>query len=538
MKSTMQDTPLTVTHLFRRCEAYFPDRHVVTATPTGARRLTYGDWAARVRRLAGAFDDLGVGPGSTVGFYGWTIASQLEAYFATIGTGRVFHSINVRLPAEHVVYTIRHAEDEVIFVQRSLLDSLHAVIRENCAFTKQIVVVPDPDDDGPLDDGTLHYEAALAAASPKELFVDDERLPASICYSGGTTGLPKAVVYSHRALYLHTMSLLQTDNLGVSERDVVLPLVPMAHANGWGLPQAAVAAGATLILPGRDLSGPSIAELIASERVSVSAAVPTVWTRVLPELAGRDTAAVRELCSGGSAASARLMELTRKVTGRPLLQVWGMTETGAFASLARARSSRAATDADSRAAAVESSQGFPVVGIDMRVVAPDTLDPVPWDGSTVGEVQCAGPSVIACYYNDDRSAVSFTTDGWLRTGDLAVVDAEGCLRLVDRTKDVIKSGGEWISSIDLEHALLAHPAVASAAVFGVASEEWGERPVAYVAVHPGATLDTDEVLHHLRGRIAKFWLPDRVEFLDALPTTAVGKIDKTALRTAFENTYA
>ncbi|MTD54709.1 long-chain-fatty-acid--CoA ligase [Amycolatopsis pithecellobii] len=532
MRSTMQDTPLTVPHFLHRSAAYFPDRHIVTTTPSGTRRSTYGDWATRVGRLAGALDELGVGAGSSVGYYGWNTASQLEVYFATVCTGRVFHSINARLPADHVGYTIGHAEDEVIFVQKSLLDGLGAVIEKGHNRVKQVVVVSDPDDDSPVVDRTLDYEAVLSAASPVGLSVADERLPASICYSGGTTGLPKAVVYSHRALYLHTMSLLQTDNVGISESDVVLPLVPMAHANGWGLPQAAVAAGATLVLPGRDLSGPKIAELIASEAVSVSAAVPTVWTRVLPELAGKDTKAVRELCSGGSAASARLMDLAREVTGRPLLQVWGMTETGAFAALARERSK----DAAGRAAAVRASQGFPVAGIDMRVVDPDTRTPVPRDGTTIGELQCHGPSVIASYHDDARSPEAFTVDGWLRTGDMAVVDSEGCLRLVDRTKDVIKSGGEWVSSIDLEHALLAHPAIASAAVFGVPSEEWGERPVACVVPHPGMALDSDEVLRHLSGRVAKFWVPDRVLILGALPTTAVGKIDKKALRTTFEKT--
>ncbi|MFC5064868.1 long-chain-fatty-acid--CoA ligase [Actinomycetospora atypica] len=537
MESTMRDTPLTVPHFLHRCAAYFPERQIVAATPSGTQRVTYGEWAARVGCLAGALDELGVRAGATVGYYGWNSPIQLETYFATVGTGRVFHSINARLPTDHVGYTVRHAEDEIIVVQRSLLDSLEAVLGEGRERV-QVVVVPEPDDEFPVHAGRFDYETVLSAASPVELSVDDELLAASICYSGGTTGLPKAVVYSHRALYLHTMSLLQTDNLGVSERDVVLPLVPMAHANGWGLPQAAVAAGATLVLPGRDMSGPGIAELIASEHVSVSAAVPTVWTRVLPELAGKDTSAVRELCSGGSAASARLMDLAREVTGRPLLQVWGMTETGAFAALARERSGTDGPEIEARAAAVRASQGFPVLGIDMRVVDPETLTVVPRDGETIGELQCHGPSVISSYHDDARSADAFTVDGWLRTGDMAVVDADGCLKLVDRTKDVIKSGGEWISSIDLEHALLAHPAVASAAVFGVPSEEWGERPVACVVPYEGMPLDPDEVLRHLSDRVARFWVPDHLLILDALPTTAVGKVDKKALRATFVNAKA
>jgi fatty-acyl-CoA synthase len=348
-------------------------------------------------------------------------------------------------------------------------------------------------------------------------------------YTSGTTGDPKGVVYSHRSMVLHTFGAMMADTLGVNERDVILPVVPMFHANSWGLAHAGVATGATLVMPGANLTPGALADLVETEGVSLAAGVPTIWMGVLPELEGRDVSALRAIPCGGSAVPRTLSEGYREMTGLPLLQAWGMTETSPLAAVCQIKSTLDHLDNDAKAD-LRTTVGLVSPGVDFRIADADTGDEVAWDGESRGELQVRGPWIARTYYNDDRSADSFTDDGWLRTGDVATADSEGYIRLVDRTKDLIKSGGEWISSVELENEIMAHPDVTEAAVIGVASTRWGERAMACVVTAEGATLSADEILAWLDGRVVKWWMPDRVEFIDEVPKTSVGKFSKKTLR--------
>ena len=537
MQGLMQDVPLTVPHLFERAERLFFDKEIVTATAVGIERTTYGTWAERARRLGGVLDDLGISEGGRVATFGWNTARHLELYFAIPCTNRVLHTLNIRLFPEQLVYIANHAEDEAIFVDRSLLGLLWPLVAQ-LETVRHIVVMDDGKGEVPSPDGgraLADYEDLLGAASPVEFRVDDENRAAAMAYTSGTTGNPKGVVYSHRSTFLHTLGAMTASSLGVRESDVILPVVPMFHANAWGLAHAAVATGATLVMPGPDLSPPSLANLIEQERVTVAAGVPTIWMGVLPELEGRDTSSLRAIPCGGSAVPKSLSEGYRKQTGLPILQAWGMTETSPIASVGQIKSTIDATLDDEGRAELRTTVGQPSVCVDARIVRPGSTDALPWDGESSGELQVRGPWIASAYYNDERSPESFTDDGWLKTGDVAVIDGHGYIRLVDRTKDVIKSGGEWISSVDLENELMGHPKVAEAAVIGVAHPKWSERPLACVVVKPGEELTKDELLAFLDDKVAKWWLPDDVVFVDEIPKTSVGKFSKKDLRDKFSD---
>ncbi|MEO7572309.1 MAG: long-chain fatty acid--CoA ligase [Acidimicrobiales bacterium] len=536
MQGLMQDVPLTLPHLFGRAETLFFDKEIVTATATGLERTDYGTWAERTRRLGGVLDDLGVSEDGRVATFAWNTARHLELYFGIPCTGRVLHTLNIRLFPEQLVYIVNHAEDEVIFVDRSLIGLLWPLV-DQLKTVRHIVVMDDGKGEVPSPDGgrALHdYEDLLAAASPVSFQVDDENRAAAMAYTSGTTGNPKGVVYSHRSTYLHTLGTMTTSGIGVQESDRVLPVVPMFHANAWGLAHAAVATGASLIMPGPDLSAVAIATLIEQEKVTIAAGVPTIWMGVLPELKGRDTSSLRAIPCGGSAVPRALSEGYRAQTGLPIMQAWGMTETSPVASVGRIKSTIDATLDDDGHADLRTTVGQPSICVDARIVRPGSTDALPWDGEASGELQVRGPWIASEYYDDERSPESFTEDGWLKTGDVAVIDRHGYIRLVDRTKDVIKSGGEWISSVDLENELMGHPKVAEAAVIGVPHPKWSERPLACVVVRPGEELTKEEVLAYLDGKVAKWWLPDDVVFVDEIPKTSVGKFSKKDLRDKFE----
>ena len=533
MKGLMQDVPLTLVSLFERSERYFPTKGITTATGGGKTHETYGEWAGRTRRLGGVLDALGISADGRVATFGWNTARHLELYFAAPCTGRVLHTLNIRLFPEQLTYIANHAEDEVIFVDRSLAALLFPLL-PTFTTVKHLVLMDDGKGDVPDANGLpVHdYEALLAAADPVDFHVDDESLAASMCYTSGTTGNPKGVVYSHRSTFLHTLGAMLADGIGVREADRILPVVPMFHANAWGLAHAAVAAGADLVMPGPDLSPPAIANLIVEEHVSVAAGVPTIWMGSLPELKGRDTSALRAILCGGSAVPRALSESYREQVGLPILHAWGMTETSPVASIGWTKSSLAGRP-ESELADLRAAQGLAHPSVDIRIVEPDTTNELAWDGEQSGELQCRGPWIAASYYNDDRGSESFTADGWLRTGDVATMDPEGYIRLVDRTKDLIKSGGEWISSVEIENELMGHPKVVEAAVIGVPSEKWSERPLACVVVKPGETLTADEVLDYIRPKVAKWQVPDDVVFIDEVPKTSVGKFSKKTLRERF-----
>lgn len=535
MLGLMQDTPLTITYLFDRAERYFGHKEVVTATGAGRERTTYGHWALRTRRLGGVLDALGISADGRVGTFAWNTARHLELYFAAPCTGRVLHTLNIRLFPEQLTYIVNHADDEVIFVDRSLL-ALLAPLLPTFERLRHLVLMDDGKGDIPADLAgfeLLDYEALMADADPVEFApISDENRAASMCYTSGTTGNPKGVVYSHRSTFLHTMGTMVADSLGARESDRILPVVPMFHANAWGLAHAGVASGADLIMPGPDLSGRAIADLVVEERVTIAAGVPTIWMQVLPELAGRDTSALRSIPCGGSAVPKALSEAYREQLGMPILQAWGMTETSPIAAVCRLdgdeESLPEATKADLR-----TMVGRPSFGVESRVVDPDTLEPQAWDGESSGELQCRGPWIAATYYDDARAGESFTADGWLKTGDVAVVDGRGRIRLVDRTKDLIKSGGEWISSVEIENELMAHPSIAEAAVIGVPHPRWSERPLACVVPVAGVEITREEVLEYLAPKLAKWQLPDDVVFITEVPKTSVGKFSKKTLRERF-----
>jgi fatty-acyl-CoA synthase len=532
MQGLMSSYPLTLPHLFHRAERLFADKGIATATPGGVERTTYGEWAERTRRLGGVLDELGISAGGRVATFAWNSSRHLELYFAGPCSGRVLHTLNIRLFPDDIAYIANHAEDEVVFADRSLLKLLWPLVDE-MKTVRHVVVMDDGAGDEVPDDPRVHdYEELLAAAEPVAFDVRDENSAAAMCYTSGTTGNPKGVVYSHRSTVLHSLASMLADTIAISERDVILPVVPMFHANAWGLGQAGVMAGASFVLPGPDLSPRAIATLLESERVTVAAGVPTIWMGALPELEGRDVSSLQRILCGGSAVPRSLSEAYREKLGFPILQAWGMTETSPLASVCRVRSTLADRP-EEELAGVRATQGVVVPLVDCRIVEPGGDEELPWDGEAYGELQVAGPWIAAGYYNDERSAQSFTEDGWLRTGDVATISPDGYIRLVDRTKDVIKSGGEWISSVELENQIMAHPAVAEAAVIGVSDEKWGERPLACVVPKDGEELTADDLRSFLDGRVPKWWIPSEVELIDEVPKTSVGKFSKKDLRERF-----
>ena len=530
MQGQMQPYPLTLDHLFRRAERLFPDKGIATATPTGLERTTYAAWAERTRRLGGVLDDLGISADGRVGTFAWNSARHLELYFAAPCSGRVLHTLNIRLFPDQLAYVVDHAGDEVIFADRSLMGLLWPLV-DGFDSVRHIVVMDDGAGEVPDDPRILDYEELLAAADPAEFRVHEEDRAAAMCYTSGTTGNPKGVVYSHRSTVLHSLSTMMVDTLGVSETDVILPVVPMFHANAWGLAQAGVMAGSSFALPGRDLSPGAIATLMEEEKVTLAAGVPTIWMGVLDELDGRDLSALRVIVCGGSAVPRSLSEAYREKVGLPILQAWGMTETSPLASVCRVRTSHR-DDSEDELAALRAQQGIVVPLVEIRIVEHESGKELPWDGEASGELQCAGPWIAAGYHGG-VGETQFTDDGWLRTGDVAVITPEGYIRLVDRTKDLVKSGGEWISSVELENEIMAHPKIKEAAVIGIVDEKWGERPLACVVPEDGEDVSPDDIRGFLDGRVAKWWIPESFEFIDEVPKTSVGKFSKKTLRERF-----
>ncbi|SFN34078.1 fatty-acyl-CoA synthase [Pseudonocardia ammonioxydans] len=537
MLGLMQDRPLTLPHVFHRAEQYFGHRELVTATPAGTTvTTTIAEWAVRVRRLAGVLDTLGVSADGRVGTFCWNTARHLELYMAVPCTGRVLHTLNLRLFPDQLVYVADHAEDEVVFVERSLLGMFWPHV-DRLSTVRHVVVIDDVGAGGPAlpDDPRIRdYEELLAAAEPHagRFVVDDENTAAAMCYTSGTTGNPKGVVYSHRSTLLHSLATLFADGVGLTERDVVLPVVPMFHANAWGLPYGCLLAGSSMVLPGPNMAPDALLSLMSTHRATVAAGVPTIWMGLLPKLGEYDLSSLRTVLCGGSAVPRSLSEGFRAAIGLPLLQGWGMTETSPVASLGLLRTVHDDLSEDEQAD-VRAMQGPPVPLVELRIADPTTGEEQPWDGVSTGEVQAAGPWIAAEYYRGEGGGAQFTDDGWLKTGDVAVVDRHGYTKLVDRTKDLVKSGGEWISSVDLENEIMAHPKVAEAAVIAIAHEKWVERPLACVVVEDGESLTGEELIEFLSGRVAKWWLPDAVEFIEEVPKTSVGKFSKKTLREKF-----
>jgi fatty-acyl-CoA synthase len=531
----MMRYPLTLTHFFERTRKLFPKKTLATRVPgQGLVRSTYADFAERTERLAGALEALGVRKGDRVGTFAWNSHRHLEIYFAAPMMGAVLHTVNIRLSHQDIRYIVNHAEDRVLIVDASCWPVLEA-IRKDLPSVQHVIVMKDTPD-AQIPPGCLDYEALLAGATPMTAWPAlDEHAAAGICYTSGTTGVPKGAAYTHRAIFLHALASSTVDVLGICERDVILHIVPMFHANAWCVPYAGVLNGSTQIFGGPSPQPRDIIEIVHHERVTFVGAVPTVWIAIDAILEAEpqwDISSIRGIPIGGSAAPRTLIEKFEKKHGAPMIHAWGMTEMTPLGTVCRLKSSMDALPEDERYA-IRARQGYPVVGVELRIVD-DEGRVQPWDGQSMGEIQVRGPWVIASYYDNAESADRFTADGWFRTGDVAVVDAEGYVQITDRTKDLIKSGGEWISSIDVETMIMDHPKVLEAAVIAVPHPRWVERPLACVVPKPGATLEPEEVLDWLRPRLAKWALPDEVVLIDSVPKTSVGKFDKKVLRERFK----
>ncbi|MFI8241105.1 long-chain fatty acid--CoA ligase [Streptomyces sp. NPDC085866] len=538
MLSTMQDVPLLISRILTHGATVHGTSRVSTWTGEGEpQRRTYAEVGARAARLAHALrDELGVRGDDRVATLMWNNAEHVEAYFAIPSMGAVLHTLNLRLPAEQLAWIVNHAADRVVIVNGSLIPLIAPLLAK--LPTVQHIVVSGPGDRSPLEGATarVHEYEELIAGRPTaydwpEL---DERQAAAMCYTSGTTGDPKGVVYSHRSIYLHSMQVNMTQSMGLTDQDTSLVVVPQFHVNAWGLPHATFMSGVNLLMPDRFLQPAPLAEMIEEERPTHAAAVPTIWQGLLAELTARprDVSTLGQVTIGGAACPPALMAAFDKL-GMRVCHAWGMTETSPLGTVARPPAHAVGTEQEF---AYRITQGRFPASVEARLTGPGG-ERLPWDGEAAGELEVRGPWIAGAYYNGPdaeplRPADKFSEDGWLKTGDVGTISPEGFLTLTDRAKDVIKSGGEWISSVELENALMAHPDVAEAAVVAVPDDKWGERPLATVVLKEGSAVDFETLRTFLaeEGKIARWQLPERWTIVEAVPKTSVGKFDKKVLR--------
>jgi fatty-acyl-CoA synthase len=533
----MMDHPLTIRSIYERARRLFPDKQLVTRRPGGVERTTYGDWAERVARLAGALRELGVGHGDRVATFCWNHDRHLETYFAAALVGASYHTLNIRLGGDQLAYILNHARDRVLVADAELAPAIGPVLPA-ADTVEHVLVIATGDGERPsLGFRWEHdYEALVQRAAPvADWPALDEEQTAGICYTSATTGNPKGVAYSHRKIFLHSLMVGLVDTAAICERDVLLPIVPMFHVNAWGMPFAATWYGAGQVYGGPAPTPADYLRLIREEGVTVSAGVPTVWLGILQLLedGGGDLGPLERIICGGSAAPVSMIRAYEQRYGVEFIHAYGMTEATPVTHFSRIKSTLRDLPDEARYS-YKAKQGLLVPGLEQRVVDGDGVE-VPADGKSMGELLLRGAWVAGEYLDDERSASTFV-DGWYHTGDVATLDGEGYLHLVDRTKDLVKSGGEWISSVELENALMGHPEVAEATVIAIPDVKWAERPLAVVVRKAGSEVSEAELVASIAGRFPKWWLPDRVEFVDELPKTATGKFSKRTLRERFAST--
>ncbi|RFA25782.1 long-chain fatty acid--CoA ligase [Alkalilimnicola ehrlichii] len=538
MRGLMMDRPLMISHIIEYAAANFPDQEVVSRMPEGGiHRYTYPEAAARSRQLANALRKLGVEPGDRVATVAWNTYRHFEIYYATSGIGAVCHTINPRLPVDQFSYIVNHAQDKYVFVDLTfvpLLEKLQGLFEG----VRGYVIMTDREHmpETSLPDAYCYEDLLAEQPSAFEWPEFDEQAASSLCYTSGTTGNPKGVMYSHRSTLLHAFSVLAIPGLGLNETCSLLPVVPMFHVNAWGVPYFAPMIGAKLVFPGPNLDGASLTELMNAEGVTEAWGVPTVWMGLLGHLrgSGERLDSLQRVLIGGSAAPRAMMAEFKSQHGVEALQGWGMTEMSPVGTVSLVRP-KDQNLPEEKQLDIKVTQGRAMFGVEMKIVDGDGKR-LPHDGKAFGELLVRGPAIISGYYeNAEANAKSFDDEGWFRTGDVAKIDSEGYMEIVDRTKDVIKSGGEWISSIDLENEAVGHPEIAEAAVIAAYHPKWDERPLLVVVREAGSELDKAGVIEFLKTRVAKWWLPDDVVFVDELPHSATGKLQKAKLREEFKD---
>jgi len=538
MHGLMMDMPLLISGLIAHADRHHGDTEIVSKTADGSvHRYTYRDAHARARKLANALKRLGVRPSERIATLAWNSYRHFEVYYAVAGSGAVIHTINPRLFPDQITYIANHAEDQYVFFDLSfapLLEKLAPLLKTVKGYVAMCARDALPKGNIP---NLLCYEDLLEKEKDDFQWPSfDERTAACLCYTSGTTGNPKGALYSHRSTMLHAFGAALPDGLNVSAREVVLPVVPMFHVNAWGLPYSCALVGAKMVFPGQHLDGKSVYQLFESEGVTLSAGVPTVWLALLNHMKENRLrfSTLKRTVIGGSACPPAMIKAFQDDYGVQVLHAWGMTEMSPLGTVGTFKSKHAKASKDARDA-LQYKQGRAIYGVDMRIVGEDGNE-LPWDGKAFGDLQVRGPWVIDSYFKGEGGD-PLKTDGhgtkWFPTGDVATIDPDGILQITDRSKDVIKSGGEWISSIDLECIAMAHPAIAEAAVIGIKHPKWDERPIVVAVKKPGQEVSKEEILKFYEGKIAKWWMPDDVVFVTELPHTATGKLSKLTLRQKF-----
>jgi fatty-acyl-CoA synthase len=534
VKGLIQDYQLTLPAILRRAEELYGKKEIVSRNPDKSfHRYTYADFVRRTKKLAVALGELGLEKSDRVVTLAWNTHQHLEAYFGVPSADLVLHTLNPRLSPNDLAYIINHADDRVLLIDETLVELLDGFEDE---VDLEHVFVFSADGSGP--EGLESYENLLEGADETHFeYPDlDEKDAAALCYTSGTTGRPKGALYSHRSICLHSMALAAADGLGIRERDVVLPVVPMFHVNAWGVPFAATMVGAKQVMPGQHLDPESLLEDYEQERVTFTAGVPTVFLAVLQALdsdpAAYDLSQMRSMAIGGSAAPESMIRGFDERHGLSVVHAWGMTETDPVATVCHLTGELLEAPEDEQYK-YRAKQGFPLPFIEIRARGDEGF--IPWDGEAMGELEVRGPWVANSYFNTEEGSDKFTEDGWFKTGDIVTIEPRGYVEIRDRDKDLVKSGGEWISSVDLENAIMGHEAVAEAAVIAIPHEKWDERPLAVVVLKDGQEVTAEDLLSHLEGDFAKWQLPDAVEFVDEIPRTATGKFLKMELREQFKD---